>query len=316
MGYKVKLNSFEGPFDLLVYLIENARMSIYDIQVAEITSQYLEYIGKMQEMDVQIASEFMVLAATLIEIKSKMIIPRSTFDGEILVEEDPRSELVERILEYKRFKMAAEILELQEERMTHIYEKPQEDLSRYTNAPDEYLNLDIRQFVNAFNIFLQKKHKLEYMKRHYARVERQRTTMENKIAYIKDFFEEKEATSVNFSELISDEPDRYNKVLTFASLLEMVRERTVALFQKLPYADIRVDRIDSEAAKEAEEEAIRLFEKELEEERQIILQRELEMKNSPPDDENDDIEGDEDDNESDETGTYNFKENSTEKSEE
>ncbi|MCR5481421.1 MAG: segregation/condensation protein A [Clostridia bacterium] len=285
MGYKVKLNSFEGPFDLLVYLIENARMSIYDIQVAEITSQYLDYIGKMQETDVQVASEFMVLAATLIEIKSKMIIPRSGFDGEILVEEDPRSELVERILEYKRFKLAAEILELQEERMSHIYEKPQEDLSRYTNAPDEYLNLDIKQFVNAFNNFLQKKHKLEYIKRHYARVERQKTTMENKIAFIRDFFEEKEVTSVNFSELISDEPDRYNKVLTFASLLEMVRERAVALFQKRPYADIRVDKIDSEAAKKAEEEAIKKFEAELEEERKIIEKREREIEDSLPSDE-------------------------------
>ena len=82
MSYKVKIKLFEGPFDLLVYLIENARMSIYDISVSEITSQYLEYIEEMKKTDVMMASEFMVLAATLIDIKSKMLLPRTTFDAD------------------------------------------------------------------------------------------------------------------------------------------------------------------------------------------------------------------------------------------
>ncbi|MBR5489229.1 MAG: segregation/condensation protein A, partial [Firmicutes bacterium] len=144
MSYKVKLQTFEGPFDLLVYLIENAQMSIYDIKISEITSQYLAYIQTMQETDVYVASEFMVLASALIEIKSKMILPRMVdATGGGVVEEDPRTELVQRLLEYKRFKQAAEILAEQEERCSHIYEKPQEDISAYLEEPDEYLRLDL-----------------------------------------------------------------------------------------------------------------------------------------------------------------------------
>ena len=121
MSYKVKLQSFEGPFDLLVYLIENAEMSIYDIEISKITGQYLEYIRAMEEMDINVSTEFMVLASSLIEIKSKMILPRISEIGDGVVDEDPRAELVSRILEYKRFKRAAEVLEEREEYASRIY---------------------------------------------------------------------------------------------------------------------------------------------------------------------------------------------------
>ena len=97
-------------------LIENAEMSIYNIRISEITNQYLEYLKAMEESDINVATEFMVLASTLIEIKSKMILPRMSVEGQVLEEEDPRADLVERILEYKRFKKAAEILQEKEER--------------------------------------------------------------------------------------------------------------------------------------------------------------------------------------------------------
>ena len=154
MSYKVSLQTFEGPFDLLVYLIENAQMSIYDIKIAEITKQYMEYIETMKSMDVLVATEFMVLAATLIDIKSKMLLPRTaTIDG-TYIDEDPRSELVERLLEYKKYKKGADFLKEKEELMSMVYEKPQEDISAYLEEPDEYLALDIKQFASAFELFL------------------------------------------------------------------------------------------------------------------------------------------------------------------
>ena len=125
-------------------------MSIYDIQISEITKQYLTYIEEMKSMDFNVATEFMVLAATLIDIKSKMILPRATVEGEVLLEEDPRSELVERLLEYKKYKRGAEELKEREDYMSLIYEKPQEDISEYLNQPDEYLDLDIKKFASAF----------------------------------------------------------------------------------------------------------------------------------------------------------------------
>lgn len=241
MTYKVKLDVFEGPFDLLVYLIENAQMSIYDIQVAEITRQYLAYIEKMKQMDVAVAAEFMVLAAALIEIKSKMLLPRITMDqAGNLVEEDPRSELAQRLLEYKRFRNAAEQLEEQEERAMRIFEKPKEDISQYIGEPDIYLSLDLRQFVAAFNLFLNKKKKLEEIRTNYTRREEHRMSAESKIAFIRGIFKMKNRRTVSFRELLVSGEDKYEVVLTFASLLEMARQKTVKLRQPVPFGEIKI----------------------------------------------------------------------------
>ena len=241
MSYKERLQTFEGPFDLLVYLIENAEMSIYDIKISEITSQYLAYIQTMQEMDVHVASEFMVLASALIEIKSKMILPRMVDPGDgNVVEEDPRTELVARLLEYKRFKQAAEILQEQEERCTHIYEKPQEDISAYLDEPDEYLRLDLAQFANAFNLFIQKKQKVDSVRKHYTRIERERARMEERISYIAGMLRKSIGQIFSFKEFIFNKKDRYDVVVTFVSLLEMAKNRIVQVDQKSTYGDIQV----------------------------------------------------------------------------
>lgn len=238
MSYKIKLDIFEGPFDLLVYLIENARMSVYDIHVSEITNQYIKYIEEMKALDINLATEFMVLAAALIEIKSKMLLPRMKADGEGLLEEDPRTELVQRILEYKRFKAAAELLELQEEQNQRIFEKPKEDLTPFTKEADEYLNLDLGQFVKAFHLFLQKKKKLEEIKKTYAKVERQKISMESRIDFIKNLFGFKEKKKLTFKELLTPESNRYEVVLTFTSMLEMIRQRTVIVKQNVNFGEI------------------------------------------------------------------------------
>ncbi|MCQ2551610.1 MAG: segregation/condensation protein A [Clostridia bacterium] len=240
MGYKVKLNTFEGPFDLLVYLIENAKMNIYDIQVSEITSQYLAYMDKMQEMNVNLSTEFIVLAAELIEIKSKMLLPRTNPDDIYAVEEDPRSDLVERLLEYKRFKKGAAILEDQAEITSNIFEKPQEDISQYLENPDELINLDIKQFANAFNLFIRKKQRIEEVRKRYTRIERQRETAEARMKHIKSSFKRLGKKTVLFKELVPKKDDRYDVVLTFASLLELIKERDVVASQKRNFADIEV----------------------------------------------------------------------------
>ncbi|MDO4395485.1 MAG: segregation/condensation protein A [Clostridia bacterium] len=243
MSYKVSLQSFEGPFDLLVYLIENAQMNIYDIKIAEITSQYMEYIEQMKSMDVNVATEFMVLAATLIDIKSKMLLPRTTGVGEAYVDEDPRSELVERLLEYKRYKRGADMLQEREEIMSLVYEKPQEDISAYLEEPDEYLSLDIKQFANAFQLFLHKKKKEEDVRAHYTRIEREKATIESRMSYIKDKF--KNAFShglrkLNLKELIPNKKDRYDVVVTFVSVLQLMRDKYLNAEQNSTYGEITI----------------------------------------------------------------------------
>ena len=253
MSYKVKLQSFEGPFDLLVYLIENAEMSIYDIRISEITNQYLEYIKVMREHDINVATEFMVLASTLIEIKSKMILPRMSIEGQTAAGEDPRSDLVERILEYKRFKRAAQILQEREEQSQHIFEKPQEDISEYLENPDEYLSLDLKQFASAFSLFIQKKQRVEAGRAHYTRIERERSTMESRIRMILAKVRRKIGQVFSFKELIPDKNDRYDVVVTFMSLLEMAKERVLRVEQKSLYGDIKVSagqRVDEDTVLE------------------------------------------------------------------
>lgn len=238
MSYKVKLRSFVGPFDLLVYLIENAQMNIYDIAIAEITAQYLAYLDEMKKLDVTIGSEFLVLAAQLIEIKSKMLIPRTTEIDGTVVTEDPRSELVERLVEYRMFKEASEMLSEQAEYTSRIFEKPQEDISEYLDAPDEYISLDVTRFVNAFNLFINKKQRVEQVRKKYVRVKRERESTESRKSYIRSIFKTRKLKSIHFSETLVDARDKYDVVLSFTSLLEMIKERDVMAEQKEMYGDI------------------------------------------------------------------------------
>lgn len=241
MGYRVKTDVFEGPFALLVYLIEHAQMSIYDIRVAEITDQYLEYVGDMEKADVGVASEFMALAALLLEIKSKMLLPRTpagTEGGEPV--EDPRTELVAKLLEYKKFKAVSEMLERRMEENSGFLEKPQEDLTEYTGEPDEYLALDIDKFVSAFERFLDRKRKLEEIRHHHMRSERQRITTEIRMNDIRNFFLKRPGVSADFKELVRKKNDRYDTAVTFSSVLEMMKQQRLDARQLKLFGDITV----------------------------------------------------------------------------
>lgn len=240
MSYKVKIKLFEGPFDLLVYLIENARMSIYDISVSEITSQYLEYIEEMKKTDVMMASEFMVLAATLIDIKSKMLLPRTTFEADGGDYEDPRTALVQKLLEYKKFKGASDMLTAREEETLRVFEKPKEDLSPYVSEPDELLKLDINQFIRAFNDFIVKKRKVDEIRRNYERDERHRITTETRIELITQMIAQESGKSFSFYELIPDRESRYDTALSFVSILEMLKQRKIEARQKSLFGDITI----------------------------------------------------------------------------
>lgn len=244
MSYKVKLKLFEGPFDLLVYLIENARMNIYDIAISEITAQYMAYLEQMKKLDVAVGSEFMVLAANLIDIKSKMLLPKINEEGGEITEDDPRNTLVEKLLEYKKFKQISQMLEQYEEETSHIYEKPKEDITVYLEQPDEYLSLEIGQFVNAFNLFLNKKKKIEEVRQRYVRVERERESTENRIAFIKNLFKTRKTHTVPFKDIVINKEDKYDIVLAFTSVLEMSKARIVRANQEQMYGKITVTKLE------------------------------------------------------------------------
>lgn len=241
----MKLNVFEGPFDLLVYLIEHARMSIYDIQVSEITTQYIDYVKEMKEADVTLSSEFMVLAAELLEIKSKMLLPRTVMDevgSEVY--EDPRTELVAKLQEYKRFKSISAMLEERAADAAAALEKPQEDLAEFTGEPDEYLLLDTEQFRAAFELFLQRKKRMEELREHHIRTEKERITTEVRMAGIREFFKAEGLRETDFRRLVPNIEDKYDISVTFSSVLEMMKERTLDAEQKKLFGDILVKATD------------------------------------------------------------------------
>lgn len=240
--YKVRIDKFEGPFDLLVYLIQNAKMDIYDIRVAEITEQYIAYLKEMGELNVEVSSEFIVLAAVLIRLKSRMLLPRVNEIGEIVIDEDPRMELASRLAEYVRTKKIAEMLQERIEANECVHEKPAEDMSIYIDSPDELLKTDIEQFVSAFNAFLQKKKRVADVKKRYQRIKRDRASIEERINYMSMIIKDRVSVgeSIDFARLVPEDADRYDVTLSFMSLLEMIKMQEVDAKQDRNYGNISV----------------------------------------------------------------------------
>jgi segregation and condensation protein A len=241
MSYKIRLNIFEGPFDLLVYLIESAEMSIYDIQISVITRQYLDHIRMMEEHNIVVSSEFLVLAATLIDIKSKMLLPRIKEDGGET--EDPRTDLSVKLAEYVRFKKASAALEGQREFAQLKLQKPQEDLLQYTGEPDIYLHMEMASFIDAFKNFIHRRIKGEELQRLHKSIERERLSFEKKVSFIKRILtaaRNAKQKMLKFTELLSGEPDRADRVVTLVAVLDMANEGILKIRQKNNFGEIDI----------------------------------------------------------------------------
>ena len=262
--YKVRIDKFEGPFDLLIYLLENARMDIYDIKVAEITEQYIGYLKEMEALNIEVDTEFIVLAAILIRLKSRMLLPRINTEGEFEIIEDPRVELRGRLLDYMRIKKAAEALAAAEEYNLAVHEKPAEDMSVYLENPDEILRVSDEQMVNAFILFLTRRKKVEEVTRRYQRVRRRKETIEARIRDMSIVLGQKMRQGVDevaFMELLPEKPDRYDITLSFMSLLSMIKNMDYDARQDENFGEITVVRKDPEIlAAQADAEAAGVIE--------------------------------------------------------
>ena len=231
MSYKIKTDMFEGPLDLLVYLIENAKMDIYDIEISEITGQYIEYIKQMQNL------------ANLLKIKSKLLLPGNNKE-ESLKEDDPRREIVDMLMEYKKFKNVAEYLKKREGEGLQLIAKPKEDLEEILSDPTEILKLSHEEFIKAFEKFILKKQKVMDIKKRYDNIQRKRITAEERIGYIKKLLLEMidDQQEIDFIETLNDEKDRYDKALSFTSVLEMIKQGQVVASQETTYGNIKLSR--------------------------------------------------------------------------
>lgn len=226
--HSIKLDVFEGPLDLLLYLIKKDEIDVYDIPIAHITGEYLEYLQVMETLDLEIAGEYLVVAATLIRIKSSMLLPRNPETEE---DEDPREELVRALLEYRKYKEASLELRSREGRNREIYGRS--DLV----AP---VSVTKSEFVNDFTLFdllCAFKDVLDRVEEDvYCQVAIDRVNIEDRMSYIESIAEG--STGVRFADLFDDNPARTIIILTFIALLELLRTRKIGLRQNGPFADI------------------------------------------------------------------------------
>src|SRR5262245_53446220 len=231
----VHLDNFEGPLDLLIHLIRKNEMNVYDIPIALITRQYLDTIQLMQELNLDIAGDYLVMAATLIHIKSKMLLPRpETAAGVEGEEEDPRDALVRRLLEHQKFKAAAELLHEREQLRSAQWQRPDERVAAL--AGDDYepeLEVDLFSLLTAFQSVIQRA-KL----RPKVLLPPEQVPVEVRIDQLLARLSETDACG--FEELFADVQDRSGLIVTFLALLEMIRLKLVRVFQSGSFGPIRV----------------------------------------------------------------------------
>ena len=234
-AYPVKLENFEGPLDLLIHLIKRNEVYVYDIPVALITEQYLAYLTLMQELNLDVAGEFLVMAATLIHIKSRLLLPRPTpeLEGED-EEEDPREALVRRLLEHQRFKAAAELLHDRETLRSAQYQRPESAIADVIDAPEEpELEVDLFSLIGAFRVVLERAKTRPKML-----LPPEQMSIEQRIEQLLERLSETEA--VGFEDLFADADSRPALIVTFLALLEMIRLKLIRVFQSGSFGPIRV----------------------------------------------------------------------------
>jgi segregation and condensation protein A len=234
-AYPVRLDNFEGPLDLLLHLIKTNEVNIYDIPIAIVTQQYLEYIDLMQELNLDVAGEFLVMAATLIHIKSRMLLPRPDPTQED-PEEDPREALVRRLLEHQKFKTAAELLHERETLRSAQWTRPDAPIADITGAAREpEMEVDLFSLITAFRSVVERA-----KQRPRVVLPGEQIPIETRIEQLMAKLSEVQACG--FEDLFDDVQTRAGLIVTFLALLEMIRLKLIRVFQSGALGPIRVYR--------------------------------------------------------------------------
>ncbi len=233
---RIQLPEFEGPLDLLLYLIKRERIDIHDIPIAPITRRYMEYLDVMRELNLDVAGEFLVMAATLIHIKSKMLVPIEPTEAEGDEEHvDPREELVQRLLEFQRYKEAAGILHQQAQIRAATWTRPDTVVPAFDDAGEEMLEAGLYDLIAAFKELLERRKTLLAHE-----VESDGPPVEQRMEELLGMIAE--GTSLEFLELFASLETKAEMIVTFLALLELVRLKRVRVYQRGMFGPIRVFR--------------------------------------------------------------------------
>jgi segregation and condensation protein A len=231
--FPVRLANFEGPLDLLLHLIKKHELDIYDIPIAIVTRQYLDYLDLMSELNLDVAGEFLVMAATLIHIKSRLLLPRPDPSQED-PEEDPREALIRRLVEHQRFKAAAELLHEREIQRSAQWGRPDERVAEVVGEPPEpEVDVDLFSLMAAFRHVLERARQ-----RPRVVLPPEQMSIETRIEQLTARLSETDACG--FEDLFADVETRGGMIVTFLALLEMIRLKLVRVFQQGNFGPIRV----------------------------------------------------------------------------
>lgn len=241
MAIPVKLEVFEGPLDLLLHLIDKNKVDIYDIPIVEITEQYLEYIKQMESRDMNVMSEFLVMAATLVDIKCRMLLPKEVNEeGE---EEDPRAELVQKLLEYKMYKyMSLELKDRQVDAARNLYreQKLPKEVASYrqpVNYEELLGDMTLGKLQAIFNsIIKRQEEKIDPIRSQYGNIEKDEVDMDEKTLYIEAYAREHKVFS--FRKLLEKQASKLEVIVTFLVILEMMKTGSITIAQDNIFDDI------------------------------------------------------------------------------
>ena len=236
MGYKIRLEIFEGPLDLLLYLVKKDQLNIYDIPIAAVTEQYLKYLELMQLLDLNIAGEFLVMAATLMQIKSKMLLPPDPNVQATEEQEDPRAELIKKLLEYEKFKELAQSLREKETGQQEIFKRPRASEKDEISAESEvYFEASLFDLINIFSKAME-----NVPKETFYEVIKDEFTVEEKVHTILHLLLERPSLSI--SKLFSEAKNKIAIVVIFLAILELIRLKEIIAWQKDLFAEIEISR--------------------------------------------------------------------------
>lgn len=234
--YTIKLRDFEGPLDLLLFFIKRDELDIYNIPIAKITKEFFDYLQYMRDLDLEIAGDFLVMAAELMQIKVKMLLPPEPGEEE---EEDPRANLVKRLIEYKRFKeVAQELVAREEAQMKIAYRGYREADPRVMEMEEDEMSLSD---VSLFDLIASFQYAVARMPKKFVHeIVKINVTIDEQIEYILDFFSRRSETT--FAELIEGMTEKIRIVVTFIALLELIRSRKLVVRQLEPFQELSIMR--------------------------------------------------------------------------
>lgn len=234
MHYEVKINEFEGPLDLLLHLIKKSNIDIYDISLEEITNQYMDYIHEMEELNLDIASEYLVMASDLLEYKSRSLLPKKEEEKD---EEDPKEELIKKLVDYKKYKEITEAFKELENVRSEVYTKIPSDISEYEEKVNNVGELSMEDLLNAFKKFIDRK---KFEKPLNTKITTKELSVSDRIIKIRELLKDKKELS--FESLF----DRYDKdyiVVTFLSVLEMSKNSEIKIIQENNFDNIIIKEV-------------------------------------------------------------------------